>query len=114
MPRGRFSQTYLDHLRSPYWQSLRRYVFDQADYHCARCGKHTLHLDLDHLHYRTLGFELPQDVQALCRKCHQKKTTESRLRRRRRRKRSYSQSGRWLLLISIAVAIMVWWRGEIG
>jgi|SRR5579859_2398388 len=55
----------------PSWPRLREYVFRQVHWHCERCNKYTVALQLDHKHYRTLWYERwPEDVQALCVACH--------------------------------------------
>jgi len=53
-----------------YWQNLRHRLFVVAAHRCQRCGAHGP-LEAHHLHYDTLGFEELDDLQALCRKCHQ-------------------------------------------
>jgi hypothetical protein len=54
-----------------YWQNVRHRKFVSVDWMCERCGKPG-NLDAHHLHYDTLGFEELVDIQALCRKCHEK------------------------------------------
>jgi len=54
-----------------YWQNVRHRLFVSVDWSCERCGKRG-NLDAHHLHYDTFGFEELSDLQALCRKCHEK------------------------------------------
>lgn len=105
-----FTREYTEHLQSQYWHDLRMYVFDEWDYHCAHCGKHTLQLELDHLHYRTLGHENPWDVQPLCHPCHAKKTTSTRKQRARRyKKRSRGGlGGFWRFLFFMILMAALW------
>lgn len=66
MPR----RDYYRWIRSIEWRRFANEQRTRSDYHCERCGKHSLKLDVHHLHYRTLGNETPEDVQVLCRLCH--------------------------------------------
>ena len=59
-----------DHLKSEYWRLLKVNKLVQHGNYCEKCGKLNKHLDLHHLHYRTLGFESANDVVLLCRSCH--------------------------------------------
>lgn len=44
-------------------------VLCRAKGRCEDCGC-SAELELHHLHYRTVGFEIPTDLMALCRACH--------------------------------------------
>lgn len=60
---------YLAHLKSPYWDSLRRDVVARANGMCEMCGERRL-TQVHHLHYDTLGHETLNDVEGLCARCH--------------------------------------------
>lgn len=104
MSRQRFSHQYLAHLRSPYWRDLRQEVFAREQYCCRQCGKHTTALELDHLHYRTLGHEGYADVQPLCHVCHDKKTSADRHARRWPKRR---QRRVWPVVILIGLLLLL-------
>lgn len=64
------------YLRSQRWREFRTAMLELADGTCERCGaseheNRLLVLDVHHLHYQTLGCEVPDDVQVLCRPCHE-------------------------------------------
>jgi 5-methylcytosine-specific restriction endonuclease McrA len=59
-------------LASDHWRELRRRVLADRGYACERCGMTLALLDVHHLHYRTLGDEGLDDVELLCRACHDK------------------------------------------
>jgi hypothetical protein len=54
-----------------YWQNIRFRKFVSVGCRCQRCGGGFGQLEAHHLHYNTLGFEELDDLQALCRNCHQ-------------------------------------------
>lgn len=70
----RHSKEYVENLRSPAWHEKRRKLIrSNPDAYCYCCG--ILHspatpLDLHHLTYERLGHELPEDIVAVCRPCH--------------------------------------------
>jgi hypothetical protein len=58
-------------LASDHWRALRLRVLAAHGYACERCGMTLALLDLHHRHYRTLGEESLDDVELLCRACHE-------------------------------------------
>lgn len=70
-PKGKTEreQAYLAHLKSPYWDALRRDVVARAEGLCELCKERRL-TQVHHLHYDTLGHETLNDVQGLCGRCH--------------------------------------------
>ena len=66
---------YQTYLRSPEWESKRQEKLESCQYKC-QCegGCHRQATQIHHLHYDTLGNESLQDLQALCAKCHMKKS----------------------------------------
>ena len=98
----RFSREYLRHLQSPAWRAFCRKVKARDKYQCVQCGSRR-HLEVDHLHYRTLGRERLDDCQTLCHTCHVRIT---RHRRRQRKGHRTRRSGVGTLLVLLAV--LVW------
>ena len=71
------SREYLEYLRSPEWQVVRRRALRGARNRCERCGKSKREagwLEINHKHYRTaFGSEQwPRDLEALCHPCHKR------------------------------------------
>jgi 5-methylcytosine-specific restriction endonuclease McrA len=67
---------YETYLRSRAWRAFRAEMLTLADGTCAHCGvseqtSMLLVLDVHHLSYDRLGWELPHDVVVLCRPCHE-------------------------------------------
>jgi hypothetical protein len=54
-----------------YWQNLRYRRFVLVDWACEECGAKGVPLEAHHLTYDRLGFEELEDIQALCRPCHE-------------------------------------------
>lgn len=62
------AQEYADYLRSPHWRAMREWALERADHRCEHCGNPAD--DVHHLTYDRVGGELPDDLVALCRRCH--------------------------------------------
>ena len=59
-----------EYLKSPLWKDIRGKVLEQFGEICAKCGEHGT--DVHHLTYeRVGGNELIEDLQVLCRECHE-------------------------------------------
>lgn len=67
-----FKQNYKNHIASPKWKAIRANVIAIRGSKCEECGS-TSRLHVHHLHYRTFGDELPEDLKVLCKNCHDKK-----------------------------------------
>lgn len=63
---------YSEYLQSPHWQRKRRHVLNRAGYLCEICRKGDRQLDVHHRTYENKGWELSEDLMALCRECHEK------------------------------------------
>ena len=68
--------TYEVYLRSRAWRAFRAEMLALTEGTCEGCGVSEsesllLVLDLHHLCYDRLGWELPDDVRVLCRPCHE-------------------------------------------
>jgi hypothetical protein len=59
---------YKAYLASATWQDRRGQVMRRANGICEICGEKAL--DVHHVSYRNLGAELPEDLVAVCRCCH--------------------------------------------
>ena len=66
-----FERWYPEYLRSPAWRELRNQVLGRAGWRCEVCKAHAE--EIHHLTYANVGNEALEDLQALCRTCHQKK-----------------------------------------
>lgn len=64
------SAEYTAYLESDAWRALRAETIRRAGYRCESCGRGGV-LDVHHAQgYRNLGNEDPDELQALCRDCH--------------------------------------------
>ncbi len=57
------------YLRSPAWRERRTAAFRRANGNCERCGEPAT--EVHHNNYLNLFAERPNDLEALCRKCHE-------------------------------------------
>ena len=75
MPPISFTDDYLKYLRSPEWKKTRnkRISLDQG--RCQNCGA-TIHLQVHHLNYDSVGDETEDDIEVLCKECHEDKEIE--------------------------------------
>ena len=73
---------YAKYLQSEHWLTIRKSFIEQADHRCERCyfprwlSKWVYGEDL-HVHHRNyacLGSESPDDVEVLCKRCHEIET----------------------------------------
>ena len=68
------TSTYERYLKSIEWWFRADAARQRAGNHCECCGSpppHQGNLDVHHLTYIRLGQEVPEDLQALCRSCHE-------------------------------------------
>lgn len=65
---------YQEYITSPEWEAKREQKLEEQDHTCEICGGRAT--QAHHLHYRTLGNESMEDLQALCWECHQKEHPE--------------------------------------
>lgn len=72
------SPEYLSYLASAEWDAFKQVAKEDRDWCCERCGMFTLRLDVHHLHYFSFGHETLDDVQVLCRSCHDEADRERR------------------------------------
>ena len=64
-----FDLWYSRYLRSPEWKELRSRILALAKWRCHECGAYAT--EVHHLTYVNVGNESEEDLQALCRRCHQ-------------------------------------------
>jgi hypothetical protein len=85
--RNGFPDRYAQRISGADWKALRRDVIEQRGNRCELCSHEGGSLILHHLHYKSMGNELPKDVQLLCSTCHQQadeeRAVENRFGRRR-------------------------------
>ncbi len=66
-------------LRGRRLQDTRAAIFRDQLHRCMICGKHSLHLELDHIRpLHREGTEDRSNLQGLCTKCHRQKTLRER------------------------------------
>lgn len=58
------------YLRTTHWEMVRRKVLVAAGGVCGLCGRRRQDLEAHHRGYTRLGLEQPEDVIALCWRCH--------------------------------------------
>lgn len=63
---------YPEYLQTDHWQAVRARCMKRARGKCQICLTKDA-VDADHTTYKRRGFERPEDVQALCRRCHKQK-----------------------------------------
>ena len=63
------SKRYLAYLRSPQWERVRNEHLFRCDYICEIC-RLAKACQVHHTTYVRLGYEFPQDLCAVCVKCH--------------------------------------------
>lgn len=63
---------YQEYLKSGEWKHLRDKKLKQVDYTCDGCGEQYRALEIHHLTYERIGYELLTDLVALCPICHKK------------------------------------------
>lgn len=68
-------ETYMAYLRSAEWREKRKEFLELANYECEECGEKD-GLQVHHLSYENIGDETEDDVQVLCRECHEDKELE--------------------------------------
>jgi hypothetical protein len=61
---------YREYLSSEEWRIRKKPVLRRAQGRCERCFQSGKILSVHHKHYCTLGYESPDDLEALCDKCH--------------------------------------------
>jgi len=60
---------YIEYLKSDEWKEKRKYLMEQCDWTCSKCGEKAT--QLHHLNYNNIGDEeLDVDVIPLCKDCH--------------------------------------------
>ena len=62
------NRTYQSYLRSVEWKEKRKEFLEDAGYCCERCGEYAN--VVHHKHYNSIGNEERDDVEVLCKECH--------------------------------------------
>jgi 5-methylcytosine-specific restriction endonuclease McrA len=65
-----FPVNYRIYIESEAWRRKASAARKRAGYRCQRCHANA-RLDVHHKTYARLGYELPKDLIALCRPCHE-------------------------------------------
>lgn len=68
--RNDFPDRYQQRIASADWKNLKRELISERGNRCERCTRETNSLELHHKHYKSLGQELPDDLELLCADCH--------------------------------------------
>lgn len=61
---------YAEYLRLPWWDFIHDRTIKRAKGTCELCGQHEAR-EAHHTTYERIGQERPEDMVALCRRCHQ-------------------------------------------
>lgn len=64
------SMPYVEYLKTKWWRNKRKQRLEAADHRCERCGK-VKQLQVHHKTYARIGCEKHEDLEVLCRACHQ-------------------------------------------
>lgn len=64
---------YQRYIQSDKWQSKRKEALVYYGYSCCRCHSTNVQLDVHHKSYENLGAESMDQLEVLCRSCHEKK-----------------------------------------
>ena len=98
----RHSAQYEAVLASERWRQVRAEAIRRAGYRCVTCGRGGS-LDVHHARGdRNLGRERPEELQALCRECHEMLHT-----RHRARRAGFLRTLVWIVVISFAIQLAV-------
>lgn len=63
---------YAEYLRSEYWRTLRRFIFERDEYRCVLCNS-PARIEAHHRTYERCPYqERLSDVYTLCAKCHRR------------------------------------------
>jgi hypothetical protein len=61
---------YKDYLQSPHWLKVSRDIIEARGRKCENCGEERGEINVHHLNYDHLNGETDEDLQVLCRACH--------------------------------------------
>ena len=61
---------YQDYINSHKWKAFRDEILTTRGRKCEVCGKTEGEMHVHHLHYQNFRHEKPEDVQVICRGCH--------------------------------------------
>lgn len=61
---------YRAYLKSDHWQQRRRQAHRENHSHCSVCRRNDVPLDVHHLTYKHIGDERHEELNLVCRKCH--------------------------------------------
>ena len=87
-------------LASERWRLVRAEAIRRAGYRCSACGRGGT-LDVHHARgYRNLGREQPEELQPLCRKCHEALHV-----RQRAQRAGCLRTLVWIVVISFAIQL---------
>ena len=67
---GRYEVAYREYLKSARWKQKRQKRLEIDNYQCVSCGS-CESLEIHHVIYSRLGWEMMSDLRTLCRSCHQ-------------------------------------------
>jgi 5-methylcytosine-specific restriction endonuclease McrA len=68
-------QWYYGYLESGMWRRKREFIFKRSSGNCERCGRQAFFVH--HKTYERVGYELPEDLMAVCKSCHGKEHSEN-------------------------------------
>jgi len=62
---------YRQYLKSAKWSNIRSDMLRYAKHQCQKCGAKNCILQVHHIDYENLYDEMPEDLEVLCKSCHQ-------------------------------------------
>jgi len=68
------NEEYVAYLKSSDWKERRKQFLEDVNYECEECGEKAT--QVHHLNYSCLGEEEREDVEVLCKQCHEDKEIE--------------------------------------
>ena len=68
------NENYKKYLKSQEWKERRKEFLEESNYECEACGGTAT--QVHHLNYDCLGEEEREDIEVLCKSCHEDKEME--------------------------------------
>lgn len=91
-PEKTFEDEYREYLSSSKWRQKREQALHRAGYKCERCGNQQIEspLEVHHKTYENFKHEPPEDLEVVCKVCHElaDREREARIARERRRRQA--------------------------
>lgn len=63
---------YDEYLKTAHWDKTRKSALIRAGHKCSDCFRRNVPLDVHHKTYEHRGYEYPEDLKVVCRRCHER------------------------------------------